>query len=83
MVLFLKRVKIVSTKEGEVVRYLARSLPLQQRQFLLWPVTLLHVIDSTSPLYNYTPQDFSNNRYVPAFEAQQTERWKLYISIRW
>ncbi|KPJ18009.1 Inward rectifier potassium channel 2 [Papilio machaon] len=51
------------TKEGEVVRYLARSLPLQQRQFLLWPVTLLHVIDCNSPLYNYTPQDFANNSY--------------------
>ncbi|XP_013168677.1 PREDICTED: ATP-sensitive inward rectifier potassium channel 11-like [Papilio xuthus] len=51
------------TQEGEVVRYLSRALPLQQRQFLLWPVTLLHVIDSNSPLYHYTPQHFANNSY--------------------
>ncbi|CAG5006697.1 unnamed protein product [Parnassius apollo] len=51
------------TKEGEVIRYFARTLTLQQRQFLLWPVTLVHVIDHTSPLYNYTPKDISNNSY--------------------
>ncbi|CAH2057916.1 unnamed protein product, partial [Iphiclides podalirius] len=51
------------TKEGELVRYMARSLYLQQRQFLLWPVTLLHVIDSTSPLYHFTPHDFSGGSY--------------------
>ncbi|CAK1547576.1 unnamed protein product [Leptosia nina] len=51
------------TKEGEVVRYYAESLKLHQRQFLLWPVTLLHVIDSDSPLYKYTPKHFAENSY--------------------
>lgn len=51
------------TKEGEVIRYYARSLALQQRQFLLWPVTLVHVIDDTSPLYEYTPELFSRDSY--------------------
>ncbi|KOB64842.1 Inward rectifier potassium channel [Operophtera brumata] len=51
------------TKEGEVIRYYAQTLALQQRQFLLWPVTLLHVIDQTSPLYGYSPQMVANNNY--------------------
>ncbi|XP_041972381.1 ATP-sensitive inward rectifier potassium channel 10-like [Aricia agestis] len=44
------------TKEGETIRYYACDLALQQRQFLLWPVTLVHVIDHTSPLYRCTPE---------------------------
>ncbi|XP_049881027.1 ATP-sensitive inward rectifier potassium channel 11-like isoform X2 [Pectinophora gossypiella] len=51
------------TKEGEIIRYYARGLPLQQRQFLLWPVTLVHVIDVASPLYRYTPDLVANNNY--------------------
>ncbi|XP_068624172.1 ATP-sensitive inward rectifier potassium channel 11-like [Battus philenor] len=58
------------TKEGEVIRYLARSLPIQQRQFLLWPVTLLHVIDRDSPLYDFSPQDFANNSYEIAISLK-------------
>lgn len=50
------------TKEGEVIRYYARSLALQQRQFLLWPVTLVHVIDASSPLFGYTPDLIAGNR---------------------
>ncbi|XP_063544621.1 ATP-sensitive inward rectifier potassium channel 11-like [Cydia strobilella] len=48
------------TKEGEIIRYYARSLTLKQRQFLLWPVTLVHEIDEDSPLYRYTPDDIRN-----------------------
>ncbi|XP_026735444.1 inward rectifier potassium channel 4-like isoform X2 [Trichoplusia ni] len=51
------------SKEGEVIRYYARSLSLQQRQFLLWPVTLVHVIDENSPLYGYTPDLIAYNSY--------------------
>ncbi|XP_050676035.1 G protein-activated inward rectifier potassium channel 3-like [Leptidea sinapis] len=51
------------TKEGEVIRYFAQSLKLEQRQFLLWPVTLTHVIDCTSPLYHHTPQDLADDSY--------------------
>ncbi|CAH2251811.1 jg13786 [Pararge aegeria aegeria] len=51
------------TKESEVIRYYARSLPLQQRQFLLWPVTLVHEIDATSPLFRLSPQNIAENSY--------------------
>ncbi|CAH0759539.1 unnamed protein product [Diatraea saccharalis] len=51
------------TKEGEVIRYYARSIKLQQRQFLLWPVTLVHVIDEDSPLYNFSPEHISKESY--------------------
>ncbi|XP_034826029.1 ATP-sensitive inward rectifier potassium channel 11-like isoform X1 [Maniola hyperantus] len=51
------------TKESEVIRYYARSLPLQQRQFLLWPVILVHEIDATSPLYRLSPRNITENSY--------------------
>ncbi|KAL0860284.1 hypothetical protein ABMA27_009701 [Loxostege sticticalis] len=51
------------TKEGEVLRYYARGLALQQRQFLLWPVTLVHEIDEHSPLFHFTPHHVANNSY--------------------
>ncbi|CAH2098512.1 unnamed protein product [Euphydryas editha] len=51
------------TKEGEVIRYYAHTLRLQQRQFLLWPVTLVHEIDESSPFYRFTPQDIIENSY--------------------
>ncbi|XP_047539446.1 inward rectifier potassium channel 2-like [Vanessa atalanta] len=51
------------TKEGEVIRYYAHSLRLQQRQFLLWPVTLVHEIDESSPFYKLSPQDIVQNSY--------------------
>ncbi|VVC92701.1 unnamed protein product [Leptidea sinapis] len=53
----------VEAQEGEVIRYFAQSLKLEQRQFLLWPVTLTHVIDCTSPLYHHTPQDLADDSY--------------------
>ncbi|XP_048487401.1 ATP-sensitive inward rectifier potassium channel 1 [Plutella xylostella] len=56
-------VKTYRTKEGEVIRYFAQSLVLQQRQFLLWPVTIVHVIDEDSPLYSMTPDDFASFSY--------------------
>ncbi|KAG7296778.1 hypothetical protein JYU34_020716 [Plutella xylostella] len=56
-------VKTYRTKEGEVIRYFAQSLALQQRQFLLWPVTIVHVIDEDSPLYSMTPDDFASFSY--------------------
>ncbi|GBP03564.1 Inward rectifier potassium channel 2 [Eumeta japonica] len=55
-------VKTHRTKEGEVIRYYTRSLELQQREFLLWPVTLVHVIDEKSPLYKMTPEQFMSTR---------------------
>ncbi|XP_052742465.1 ATP-sensitive inward rectifier potassium channel 11-like [Bicyclus anynana] len=51
------------TKESEVIRYYARSLPLQQRQFLLWPVTLVHEINAASPLYRLSPRNIAENSY--------------------
>ncbi|CAH0715147.1 unnamed protein product, partial [Brenthis ino] len=51
------------TKEGEVIRYYAQSLPLQQRQFLLWPVTLVHEINAASPFYRLTPKTIGECSY--------------------
>ncbi|XP_060807883.1 ATP-sensitive inward rectifier potassium channel 1 [Amyelois transitella] len=51
------------TKEGETLRFYAQTLELQHRQFLLWPVTLVHVIDQDSPLFGYTPDQISNTNY--------------------
>lgn len=51
------------TKEGEVLRYYARPMALQQRQFPLWPVTIVHIIDAGSPLYEYTPEALANSSY--------------------
>nr|QPF20441.1 inward rectifier potassium channel 3B [Chilo suppressalis] len=51
------------TKEGEMIRYYARSIALQQQQFLLWPVTLVHIIDENSPFYTFTPEHISSQSY--------------------
>ncbi|XP_053620255.1 ATP-sensitive inward rectifier potassium channel 1-like isoform X2 [Plodia interpunctella] len=51
------------TKEGETLRFFAQTLELQQQQFLLWPVTLVHVIDENSPLFGYTPDHIVNTNY--------------------
>ncbi|XP_063834075.1 ATP-sensitive inward rectifier potassium channel 1-like [Ostrinia nubilalis] len=51
------------TKEGEMLRYYARGLTLQQNQFLLWPVTLVHEINEDSPLFHFTPQHVAHNSY--------------------
>ncbi|XP_059056072.1 ATP-sensitive inward rectifier potassium channel 11-like [Achroia grisella] len=51
------------TKEGETIRFFAQSLAIQQRQFLLWPVTLVHVINNTSPLYGLSPEQINSNNY--------------------
>lgn len=34
----------------------------QGRIFLFWPITVSHVIDSNSPLYNLSAQDFMRKR---------------------
>ncbi|KAM3957242.1 LOW QUALITY PROTEIN: ATP-sensitive inward rectifier potassium channel 11 [Aphomia sociella] len=51
------------TKEGETIRFFAQTLTLQQRLFLLWPVTVVHIIDHESPLYGLTPNEIANNNY--------------------
>ncbi|KAJ2944899.1 hypothetical protein O0L34_g1791 [Tuta absoluta] len=51
------------TKENEIIRYYAVNLPLQQKLFLLWPVTLVHIIDEHSPLYKFTPNLIKSNNY--------------------
>ncbi|KAJ0171653.1 hypothetical protein K1T71_012416 [Dendrolimus kikuchii] len=39
------------------------SSEFTQRQFLLWPVTLVHVIDHDSPLYRYGPDVINHSSY--------------------
>lgn len=64
----LQLIKKRSTEEGEV-------LPLHQydmdvgyddgldRIFLVWPITICHVIDSNSPLYEYAADDLATAQF--------------------
>nr|XP_032521974.1 ATP-sensitive inward rectifier potassium channel 11-like isoform X2 [Danaus plexippus plexippus] len=65
------------TKEGEVIRYHAQTLPLHQRQFLLWPVTLVHEIDEHSPLYKMTPKNINEYRYDGRRQKYEIDHSKL------
>lgn len=47
------------TKEGEQLGKIQSRLKMENRGrvFLFWPVTLCHIIDSKSPLYDITAHD--------------------------
>ncbi|UYV78233.1 irk-2 [Cordylochernes scorpioides] len=63
------------TAEGEVKRWMRQILPYYQRKlevtcddvgdsvFLLWPSTVVHIIDSRSPLYNMSAEDMVREKY--------------------
>ncbi|XP_048487298.1 G protein-activated inward rectifier potassium channel 3-like [Plutella xylostella] len=56
--------KPIRTLEGEVVHNYIQQLPLQQaRALLLWPVTVVHVIDEASPLYDLSAQNMMDYRF--------------------
>lgn len=51
--------------EGELVRNYIHQLSLKQgAAFLLWPLTVVHIIDDKSPLFDFTPQDMMDFRLV-------------------
>lgn len=52
-----------STLEGEMVQNYIHQLKLKQANaFLLWPITVVHVIDAESPLYDFSAQDMMDYR---------------------
>ncbi|KPJ03904.1 Inward rectifier potassium channel irk-1 [Papilio xuthus] len=56
--------KPIRTLEGEIVHNYIHPLRLKQaRALLLWPVTVAHVIDSRSPLYDLSAQDMMDYRF--------------------
>ncbi|RVE54683.1 hypothetical protein evm_000804 [Chilo suppressalis] len=56
--------KPIRTLEGELVQNYIHQLKLKQANaFLLWPITVVHVIDSESPLYDFSPQDMMDYRF--------------------
>ncbi|CAH0759541.1 unnamed protein product [Diatraea saccharalis] len=56
--------KPIRTLEGELVHNYIHQLKLKQANaFLLWPITVVHVIDSESPLYDLSAQDMMDYRF--------------------
>lgn len=52
------------TNEGEVVKVNTElALVGSGSNFIMWPETLIHVIDSKSPFYNFTADDFHSENY--------------------
>lgn len=50
---------------GRTFKYLKCSLELENKGkiFLIWPTTVAHVIDSRSPLYEYSAKDLMQKRF--------------------
>ncbi|XP_041972519.1 G protein-activated inward rectifier potassium channel 3-like isoform X2 [Aricia agestis] len=56
--------KPIRTLEGEMVQNYIHQLKLKEaRAFLLWPVTVVHVIDAESPLYDLSAQEMMDYRF--------------------
>ncbi|XP_075986265.1 G protein-activated inward rectifier potassium channel 3-like [Anticarsia gemmatalis] len=56
--------KPIRTIEGEQVQNYIHQLELKEaRAFLLWPITVVHVIDANSPLYDLSAQDMMDYRF--------------------
>ncbi|XP_023950444.2 G protein-activated inward rectifier potassium channel 3-like [Bicyclus anynana] len=56
--------KPIRTLEGERVQNYIHQLELKEgRAFLLWPITVVHVINHESPLYDLTAQDMMDFRF--------------------
>ncbi|CAG5006702.1 unnamed protein product [Parnassius apollo] len=56
--------KPIRTLEGEMVQNYIHQLKLKQaRAFLIWPITVVHVIDAESPLYDFSAQDMMDYRF--------------------
>lgn len=56
--------KPIRTIEGELVQNFIHQLELKEaRAFLLWPITVVHVIDAKSPLYGFSAQDMMDYRF--------------------
>lgn len=56
------------TREGEVVPYYQRELTIQFDEsadniFLIWPATMVHIIDDNSPFYNMTADGMMREKF--------------------
>ncbi|XP_039452748.1 ATP-sensitive inward rectifier potassium channel 8-like [Culex pipiens pallens] len=51
--------------EGEIIEKYERHMSLENngRVLLFWPVTVCHVIDAQSPLYDLTPKDLLESKF--------------------
>lgn len=54
-----------TTTEGEYLGKCHTELKIENDQtpFILWPVTISHIIDETSPFYKYSAEDFLRKDY--------------------
>ncbi|KOB51894.1 Inward rectifier potassium channel [Operophtera brumata] len=56
--------KPIRTLEGELVKNYIHQLKLKEaRAFLLWPITVVHVINAESPMYDLSAQDCMDYRF--------------------
>lgn len=56
--------KPIRTLEGEFVQNYIHQLKLKEaNSFLIWPITVVHVIDDSSPLYDFSAQDMMDYRF--------------------
>uniref|UniRef100_A0A1B0DBG0 Uncharacterized protein n=2 Tax=Phlebotomus papatasi TaxID=29031 RepID=A0A1B0DBG0_PHLPP len=53
------------SREGESINQFLHTLALEDcgHLFLIWPTTVVHVIDDTSPLYDVSARDLLNKRF--------------------
>lgn len=53
--------------EGEMLRQFQHSLKLENngRLFAVFPLTICHIIDNSSPLYDLSAKDLLEKKYVP------------------
>lgn len=60
-----------SSAEGEVIHQYQHQLKLQEdgRIFIIFPLTICHVIDAMSPFYNLSAKDFVEKRYFSCFDT--------------
>ena len=57
------------TEEGEVLPYYQTSVEVtmedgSQDLLFMWPSTVMHTIDSSSPFYNMSAVDLMNEKFV-------------------
>ncbi|PZC83186.1 hypothetical protein B5X24_HaOG208277 [Helicoverpa armigera] len=70
--------KPIRTLEGELVQNYMHQLELKEsRAFLLWPITVVHVINAASPLYDFSAQDMMDYSYSKREEAYKIDEAHL------
>lgn len=62
--------------EGEKLQRFQHSLKLENngKAFVIWPITVAHVIDSTSPLYDLSAKDLLEKRFEIVLTITGTSR---------